>query len=310
MKKLSFAITTILTGAVLASCGQKASKYPGYEKLEENLYIQYHIDNDTGRVVEKGDVVAMSMVYTTENDSVLMDSRTSGQDVRLQADSSAYVGDIMGAFIGMKSGDSASLIVSADSFFLKTAQMPELPEFIEPSSILKFTIKINSVQSMQELEAAQSKANQARQQAEMQQLQAYLESNNIEEEPTPSGLIFVSKKKGSGKQAESGKKVKVHYKGMLLDGTYFDTSVKEAAQENGLYDERREPYEPFEFTLGAGQVIPGWDEGIALMKEGGEARLIIPSDLAYGANPRPGGPIKPFSTLVFDVELIEVTEAE
>lgn len=310
MKKLNIALTAILTGAVLVSCGQKAGKYPGYEKVEENLYVQYHENNDTGRTVQVGDVVKMSMVYTTENDSVLMDSRTSGQDVQLQVSEAAYVGDIMGAFIGMNAGDSASMIISADSFFLKTAQMPQLPDFIKPSSILKFTVKVKGVQSMEEIEAAQQKAQQAQLEAEKAQRQAYLEENNITETPTQSGLIFVSKKKGSGKQAETGKKVKVYYEGKLLDGTYFDTNVKTTAQEQGLYDERREPYGPLEFTLGEGRVIQGWEEGIAMMKEGGKATLIIPSDLAYGANPRPGGPIKPFSTLVFEVELIEVIDAE
>lgn len=308
MKKLSIAITAILTGSVLISCGQKAGKYPGYEKVEENLYIQYHENNDTGRAIQAGDVVKMSMVYMTEDDSVIMDSRAAGQDVQLQVSEGAYQGDIMEAFIGMNAGDSASMITSADSFFLITAQMPELPDFIKPSSILKFTVKVKSVQSMEELQAAQIKAQESQRASEAVKRQAYLEENNITETPTESGLIFISRKKGSGKQAKAGMKVKVHYEGKLLDGTYFDTSVKEAAQEAGIYDERREPYAPFEFTLGQGKVIPGWDEGIAMMKEGGKATLIIPSDLAYGANPRPGGPIKPFSTLVFDVELIEVSE--
>ena len=84
-----------------------------------------------------------------------------------------------------------------------------------------------------------------------------------------------------------------------------DTSIEEVAREQGIYDERR-GYAPFEFDLGARQVIAGWDEGIAMMKEGGKAKLIIPSSLGYGANPRPGGVIKPYNTLVFDVELIEV----
>lgn len=83
----------------------------------------------------------------------------------------------------------------------------------------------------------------------------------------------------------------MHYKGTLLDGTPFDSS----------YDRG----EPIEFVLGQGMVIPGWEEGIAMMNEGGKAKLIIPSKLAYGPNQR-GNVIKPYSTLVFEVELIEV----
>ena len=91
------------------------------------------------------------------------------------------------------------------------------------------------------------------------------------------------------KKPETGKKVKVHYKGMLLDGTVFDSSYKRN--------------QPIEFTLGIGQVIKGWDEGISLLGVGDKASFIIPSDLAYGESGA-GGVIPPNATLVFEVELI------
>lgn len=292
---------------LITSCSkQSKSPYPGFTE-QNGLYIQYHVQSDTGREAQVGDIISMSMMYKTDNDSVIMDSRQSGQPVQVRVDTSKYKGDIMGAFQGMKIGDSSSIIVSADSFFLKTAGMPQLPDFIDSASNLHFTIKIQNVQSMQEIQAAQQKASAEAMQGEMADLQAFLESNNIQAEPTASGMYFISKKKGTGSQAVAGKKVKVHYEGMLLDGTYFDTSVEEVAKSQGLYNPQRD-YAPFEFTLGQGMVIKGWDEGIAMMKEGGKARFIIPSNLAYGANPRPGGPIKPFSTLIFDVELLEVID--
>jgi peptidylprolyl isomerase len=108
---------------------------------------------------------------------------------------------------------------------------------------------------------------------------------------TASGLqyIFV-KKNDSGVKAEAGKTVSVHYSGYLLDGKMFDSSV-----ERG---------EPITFGLGQGQVIAGWEEGIALLKTGEKVRLIIPSNLAYGDGGQ--GPIPPKSTLIFDVELVDV----
>jgi FKBP-type peptidyl-prolyl cis-trans isomerase len=312
MRKLVLGSLSILMMGILVSCAQKGgnSEYPGYSKVENGLYVQYHSDNDTGRAIQQGDIVSMSMMYKTEDDSVIMDSRQAGQPVQLKADTGKYEGDILGAFIGMNVGDSASMIVNADSFFIKTAGMPQSPDFIDSASMLYFNVKIQKVQSMQEMQAEQAQSQAKEQQAEIQELQEYLTANSITTEPTESGLIYISKKKGSGKAAEAGKKVKVHYEGMLLDGTYFDTSVEEVAKEQGLYDERRAPYKPFEFTLGQGQVIKGWDEGIAMMKVGGKARFIIPSNLAYGANPPPGSPIKPFSTLIFDVELIEVSDPQ
>jgi len=122
------------------------------------------------------------------------------------------------------------------------------------------------------------------------QLKQYLAANNVTAKPTASGLYYIEKEKGTGAKAEAGKRVKVHYTGTLLDGTKFDSSV--------------DRNEPFGFTLGQGQVIKGWDEGIALMNVGGKATLIIPSSIAYGD--RDMGVIKPYSTLVFDVELIDV----
>ncbi|HEV2106408.1 MAG TPA: FKBP-type peptidyl-prolyl cis-trans isomerase [Candidatus Eisenbacteria bacterium] len=95
---------------------------------------------------------------------------------------------------------------------------------------------------------------------------------------------------GNGKMADPGLTVTVHYTGWLTDGTKFDSSVDRG--------------QPFTFQLGAGQVIPGWDEGVKGMRVGGKRKLTIPPDLGYGA--RGAGPIPPNSTLVFDVELLDV----
>jgi len=113
---------------------------------------------------------------------------------------------------------------------------------------------------------------------------------------TPSGLIYKDNEMGTGDEAVSGKNVSVHYTGWLQEpngdkGKKFDSSVDRG--------------QPFSFRLGAGQVIRGWDEGVAGMKIGGKRTLIIPSELGYG--PRgAGGVIPPNATLIFDVELLAV----
>jgi FKBP-type peptidyl-prolyl cis-trans isomerase len=107
---------------------------------------------------------------------------------------------------------------------------------------------------------------------------------------TPSGLQIIIEEQGGGKRAKAGDRVAVHYSGMFDTGMIFDSS------EGG---------QPIEFVLGKGQVIAGWDEGIALLNEGGKAKLIIPPDLAYGVRGAPPV-IPPNSTLTFDVELVTV----
>lgn len=108
---------------------------------------------------------------------------------------------------------------------------------------------------------------------------------------TASGLEYIEIEPGSGAQAQAGKTVSVHYTGKLQDGKVFDSSVSRG--------------EPITFTLGQGRVIKGWDEGIALMKVGGKAQLVIPPELGYGERGA-GGVIPPNATLVFDVELVDV----
>ncbi|MGK7911328.1 MAG: FKBP-type peptidyl-prolyl cis-trans isomerase [Synechococcus sp.] len=108
---------------------------------------------------------------------------------------------------------------------------------------------------------------------------------------TDSGLQYIDIEEGTGASPETGQTVVVHYTGKLDDGSVFDSSV----QRN----------RPFEFTIGVGQVIKGWDEGVATMKVGGKRQLIIPSDLGYGSRGA-GGVIPPNATLTFDVELLDI----
>ena len=115
---------------------------------------------------------------------------------------------------------------------------------------------------------------------------------NAPVQTTANGLQYQDVTVGTGASPRIGSPVVVQYTGYLTNGTMFDSS----------YDRNQ----PFTFTLGVGQVIKGWDEGVATMKVGGKRKLIVPPDLGYGAAGTPGGPIPPNATLVFDVELLDV----
>jgi FKBP-type peptidyl-prolyl cis-trans isomerase len=185
-------------------------------------------------------------------------------------------------------------IISAEGFSqaIKDFQSGKLALTQEENAKLmeKFQNKIGEIQ----------KAEQAKQQAENAKIaeenkaigKKFLAENGKRKGviTTASGLQFENIQEGTGKNPNPTDKVTVHYTGTLIDGTKFDSSV-----------DRGEPA-----VFGLNQVIPGWTEGLQLIKEGGKAKLYIPSEIAYGDNPRAGGPIKPGQTLIFEVELIKI----
>jgi FKBP-type peptidyl-prolyl cis-trans isomerase len=125
-------------------------------------------------------------------------------------------------------------------------------------------------------------------QKEQDMLNQYIIDSNITVEPKTSGLYYIETLAGSGEKVTVGRLITVKYVGKFLDGTVFDQS--------GV--------EPFEFMVGYGEVISGWDEGVRYMKDGGKATLIIPSTLGYG--PYGKGTIPGYTTLLFDIEITNV----
>lgn len=122
--------------------------------------------------------------------------------------------------------------------------------------------------------------------------EAFLEENKLKEGviTTDSGLQYIVLTEGSGEKPTTSSRVKVHYHGTTIDGSVFDSSVDRGT--------------PSEF--GVLEVVKGWTEGLQLMNVGAKYRFFIPQELAYGATPRRGGPIKPFAMLIFDLELLEI----
>ncbi len=145
----------------------------------------------------------------------------------------------------------------------------------------------NAVEAFRTFEGSRAK----RESAEKEASEAQMEKLAAGFDKTESGLRYKMIQKGNGKKAENGKTVSVHYEGSLESGKVFDSS----------YTRKK----PIEFPLGEGNVIEGWDEGIALLQVGDKARFVIPSHLGYGASGA-GGVIPPNATLIFDVELMDV----
>lgn len=163
----------------------------------------------------------------------------------------------------------------------------DIMESIEIVKVGEAANAFNAIEAFRNFEGAREQKiaeAKAKMDAELDKLAAGFEK-------TESGLRYQIIQKGDGVQAEKGKSISVHYKGQLTDGTVFDSSYQRK--------------QPIDFTVGTGQVIKGWDEGLQLMKVGDKARLVIPSQLAYGSQGA-GGVIPPNATLIFDVELMAV----
>lgn len=286
MKKLLIILTLVIP--TLFSC----SKYPGYKKTDSGLYYKIYTDLKDAPKAKMGDVLTLKMKVWTK-DSVLFNTTTIPFPYRIQLVKPNYPGDYLEGFTFLAKGDSASFILNQDSVFKGNQK----PPFIKAEDILYMNVKIENIQNREDYEKEEKLMMQQQQAAgeqlkikETEDLNKYLNDNNIKVKPSATGLYYIEKVKGRGVKAENGKTVSVHYTGTLLDGTKFDSSI--------------DRNKPFEFVLGQGQVIKGWDEGIALMKIGGKARLVIPSSIGYGE--RGSGPIPAYAPLVFDVELLDV----
>jgi FKBP-type peptidyl-prolyl cis-trans isomerase len=305
-----FRIITLsaLAATCLLACNK--SKYDGYRVSDSGLHYKFFKQNEKGKKARIGDVLVMDMVYATEKDSILFDTRKQGQAVMVPLELPTYKGGIEEGFAMLAEGDSASFIVGADSLFMKTFGQAKLPPFVDPGTGIKFYLKLNSVRTKEDITKEREKLDAERavkmetlKKEESAKLEAYIKAKGIKASPRPSGLIYIETKAGNGPMAKDSSNVKVNYVGRLIDGTLFDTNNEKIAKAENRFQEGR-PYEPFAFKLGATPLIPGWTEGMKMMKEGGKATLIIPSSIGYGQADQ--GIIPPYSTLIFEVEMLEV----
>lgn len=287
---LSVAVVALLFASVMSACTEK-SPYPGYKQAPSGMYYRYLTQNE-GETAKIGDVVEIDLAYylmKESGDSLLYTTSTLPEPAYDLVREPSFPGDLYDGFAMMHKGDSMSLIMNADSVFRRQFHAPIIPEFVTPGAMVRWEVKMKDIMTEEEFSARQAAKEEAAFAEAQQVLDAFIAENGIEAVPTESGLIYVCTQPGKGEQPQVGQNVKVHYTGKLLDGTVFDSSI-----ERG---------EPIAFPLGMGHVIPGWDEGIALMKKGEKGMLYIPAKLAYGG--RNAGPIPPYSNLIFEVELVD-----
>ena len=277
MKKTLFKLVAfVMMVAIAAAC---TSKYPGFTKSDSGLYYKlYKVSKDTVKPKVK-DWISMEykLVVTYKGkDSVFIDSKKSQQGpLRMQLPASDYKGDIYEGMQMLSAGDSGEFIVSADSLFKKTFRQGSRPAYVDSNSMARFFIHMISMDSP---EAMQKK--------EKETLEKFIADNKITVPPTPSGLYYVEEIAGKGIQIDSGCQVIYNVKISMLNG-------KQVFGQDSM-----------KFIYGKRPDMSGFLEGIKIMKKGGKARLILPSELAFGE--RGYREIPPYTTIIYDVQVVDI----
>ena len=299
-KNFMFMALAAMLFAGASACSQEKVPFEGYQKNPNGLYYRF-IEQNEGAVPQPKELIDVLFTCVVNDTATLIPAMAN----TFQLIDPLFPGDVFEGLAMVHKGDSVSFIVNIDSTFRTFFGQPTLPSEYTSTDVMRFDMRIQDIYPESEYAkhmAEKNKKAAAEHIAKMiadhpeesaqaaQDLKDYLAKNAILAEPTESGLYYVMTEEGNGEKPEVGQMVKVHYTGTLLDGTKFDSSIDRG--------------EPIQFPLGLGRVIPGWDEGIALMSKGEKGKLYIPYYLAYGD--RAAGPqIPAFSNLVFEVELVD-----
>ncbi len=289
--------TTLLSILTLTLSSGSAWAQPKFTKLKSSLEYAIVKDAPGTKKATEGSKITMH-IRTVLNDSTLFDSYKMNNDEPVPAEITkpSFNGDLMEGLALLTEGDSAIFKSPVDSIFKNAA----LPPFAKTGDKISFFVKMVSVKTAEEFKKEQELEASKQNKIDEALIQEYLTKNKIKATKTASGMYYIISQPGKGDNAKAGQDVTMNYTGKLLDGTIFDSNLLEDFGH----------VSPFTFKLGSGQVIRGWDEGIALLNVGAKGTLIIPSSMAYGSRAMPGGAKNPKgipanSVLVFDVEMVE-----
>jgi len=262
----------------------------GFKETESGLQYLL-VEKGSGTYEPKiGDLMIMDILYKSAADSVLFDSKSKSDSFSVALVQATFRGGVEEGFAMMHVGDSMLFKVSADSVFLKTFFHPTLPEYIQKGSQLTFQVRLKKIIPKKVADSLSLSLDVQLRSEEFERIDVFLKKEDMDVTPTKNGAYIKTIKSGNGVFAEAGDSVYVLYKGMTLDGTVFDEST--------------DPAQPLKIVTGVGMVIQGWDEAIPFLAVGSKSKIVIPSDLAYGAKGYGGLP--GYATLVFDMEILKI----
>lgn len=282
--------------------------------------LLYKIHKSEGKEkIKEGDVVKLNFIQKNERDSVLGSTYDNEQAQVFPVGKKQYAGDMQDVLTLFGEGDSATFKINLDTMAFHSKQ-PK-PEQFKNDKYIVFTVKIEKVFKKGPKEAdstfqkrasdffqADYKADMDKKKnAEAGKIKAYIADNNLKVQTSASGLQYVIEKPGDAARAVDGDTVNVNYTGKFTkkgeDKKYkvFDTSDEKVAKEAKVHQPGR-PYGPTKMVIGG--TVPGFTEALKLVGKGGKITAIIPSKLGYGE--QGGGPIAPYSPLVFEIEIVDI----
>jgi FKBP-type peptidyl-prolyl cis-trans isomerase FkpA len=256
--------------------------------------LQYKIYSDgKGEVAKKGQFLKAEVVQKLR-DSILYTS-VGNMPVYMPVDSPRPVYSPIEIFSLLRKGDSAVAVMSVDTLLRKSNG--QLPPFLKKKDKIIFSFKILDLFASEDLLNKDREQEVSKQKdREIKAVETYLSDNHIQAQKTEKGTYYVIQTAGDGPQVDSGKQVSVRYTGKLMpSGKVFDGNMTGPGTE------------PYKFVVGSGGIIPGWDDGLRKFRKGGKGSLYLPAFLAYDQQMGPGK--KPFENLMFDVEVVDVTDA-
>jgi FKBP-type peptidyl-prolyl cis-trans isomerase FkpA len=256
---------------VVSSCGDD-SKYPGYSEAEAGIYYKLHYPGESGKKAGEEDFYEVIMLNRF-GDEIIYDSQleTGSGTIFMQSSASRY-------FSVLAEGDSATFILPGGDLLL-----PGMPD----TGSVEMNVKIVAILTAEEV--ASRELNRDHDAEEVLMIQRYCVRDSVKYAPDSVGMVYIESTPGTGRKPEKGDTVAVILKGQLLNGRIFDDS---------------ESYGGFSFTWGdEGQVLPGIKRVLAGMQEGGKAKIILPSRLAFGSGGS-AGIVPPNTPVVYTVELV------
>ena len=267
-------------------------QFPGFEKADNGVFYKVHYRGTDSLHPQLSDWVVLNMDYRLE-DSLMFSSKNLPEPLRFPIIKPLFKGDLYDGLGMMGVGDSMTFAVVADSFFLKTAFLKDLPPNVKPGTPMYYDVKLLRFLSEEEHQIEVQKEGDRKLKEEFDALYQYLKEHKIKTEPTPSGLYFISLEKGKGRKPQAGEMCSVFLTVKQLDGKELYTN----------YDE-----DPIDIEFGKEFDTKGLMEGLGMMHEGEKALLIVPSEIGVGPGGKDGVP--PFTTITYELKLDKIKTIE